>query len=56
VRPLALVVVRDLDIVGIAGLPAKTDSILIVDPDAVLSRSITPKALQSISGWNCELL
>jgi hypothetical protein len=34
------VVVRDLDFVGMTRLPAKTDSILVVDPDAVLSATL----------------
>jgi hypothetical protein len=39
------VVVRDFDVVGIAATPMKADSILFVDPNAMLSRSIAPQAL-----------
>ena len=34
-----LVVVRDLDVVGMASLPAETDPILVVDPDAPLPQT-----------------
>jgi len=50
------VVLRDLDVVGMARLPTETDSVLIIDPDAVLPPSITPKTLESIAGRNRELL
>jgi hypothetical protein len=42
------VVVRDLDFVGIASLPPKADSILVVDLDAVLPTSVAVKLLKVI--------
>jgi hypothetical protein len=33
-------VVRDLDFVGMTWLPAKTNPVLVVDPDAVLSPTL----------------
>jgi hypothetical protein len=44
-----LVVVRDFDFVGIAPLPAKTDSVLFIDADAVLTAPISLETLQSIA-------
>jgi hypothetical protein len=41
-------VVDDLDIVGIAALPAKADTPLIVDADTVLASSIAGKLLEPI--------
>jgi hypothetical protein len=34
------VIVRDLDFVGMTRLPVETDSILVVDPDAVLATTL----------------
>jgi hypothetical protein len=44
-----LVVVRDFDFVGIIPLPAETDSVLIIDPDTVLTAPISSQTLQSIA-------
>jgi len=49
------VVVRDFDVVGITSLPAETDSILLIDADAVLSLSISHETLQPIARWDREL-
>jgi hypothetical protein len=49
------VVVRDFDLVGISSLPAETDTILIVDPDALLSRSVAAEPLQPIPRRNGKL-
>lgn len=53
--PRRLVVIRDFDFERIALFPTEADSILIVDPGAVLPLSIPSKPLQAISGRNCEL-
>jgi hypothetical protein len=45
-------IVRDFDVVRISGLPTKADSILIVDPDAVLSLSIATEPLEAVPGGN----
>jgi hypothetical protein len=44
---ILLVVVRDLDIVGIAIAPTETDSKLIVDPDAELAGTIPSELFQT---------
>jgi hypothetical protein len=44
------VVLDDLDVVGIASNPSEADSELIVDPNAVLSKSVTYEFLQA-SRW-----
>jgi hypothetical protein len=50
-----LVVIRDFDFIGINPLPAETNPILIIDADTMLTASISLKAFQSVSWWNCEL-
>jgi hypothetical protein len=50
------VVVCDFDFVGIAVLPAKTEAILLVDPDTVLSRSIPPEPFQAVSWRYLQVL
>ncbi len=54
VRPL--VVVRDLDIVGITSLPSEADPPLIVDSDAALSGPVTREALKAVPGRNPKVL
>jgi hypothetical protein len=46
---MELVVIDDLDIAGIAIPRLKTDSVLIVDPDAVLPFSVNLKRLQLVA-------
>ena len=48
-------IVGDLKIKSIAFLPSKTDSILIVDSDAVLSHPISLQRLQTIRWWRREV-
>ena len=48
-------VIRDFDVVRIPGLPMEADSILIVDPDAVLSLPTATKPLKAVSGRNRKL-
>ncbi len=48
-RLLTLVIVRDLDFVGISLLPPETDPVLIVDPNAVLSAPTPLQPLKSIA-------
>ena len=50
-----LVVIRDFDFVGIAGLPAKTHPILVVDANAVLPASIAGKAFEPVPRRDREL-
>jgi hypothetical protein len=39
------VIVGDFDLVGIVPAPCETDSMLIVDPDAVLALAVAAKLL-----------
>ena len=50
-----LVIVGDLNFVGIPILPAKTDAPLLIHANAVLARSITPKLLQPIPGRHAKV-
>jgi hypothetical protein len=43
-------IIRDFDLVSVTVTPEKADPILVVDADAVLSRSVPFERLQSISG------
>jgi len=45
----SLVVICDFDFVGMAFLPCKTNSVLLINPDTVLILSIAFKALQTVS-------
>ncbi len=40
-----LVIVCDFDFVGISCLPAKTDAVLVVDPNTMLAEPVTPQPL-----------
>jgi hypothetical protein len=52
---MPLVIIGDFDFVGISVLPPETDSVLIVDPDAVLSGPVASETLQAVSGRYLEL-
>jgi len=49
------VIIGDFDFVGISRLPPETDSILIVDSDAVLPLTIPSQSLQAISGRHSKI-
>ena len=49
-------VVDDLDIVRVALRPAKADAPLIVDPDAVLPRTVATQLLEPVTGRNPEIV
>lgn len=49
-------VINNLDLVSVAGLPAKTHTRLIVDPNTVLAFSISAESLKSIAGWNTQVI
>jgi hypothetical protein len=51
----ALVIVHDLNIIGISITPDEADAVPIVDPDAVLSTSVTRQRLQPIAREHCEV-
>jgi hypothetical protein len=42
------VVVRDLDIVGIAPLPAKADAVLLIDADTMLASPFPLEAFEAV--------
>jgi hypothetical protein len=48
-------VIDNFDLVGISILPFETNPELLVSPDAVLTFSVTAKALQAVTGWNRKL-
>ena len=49
-------VVDDLHVVRVAVAPAKADSPLVVDPDAVLTSAFASKRLQAISRWGAQVV
>jgi hypothetical protein len=49
------VIVHNLNIVGLAVTPNEADSPLIVDPDAVLTRSTPFQCLQTITGRDAKV-
>jgi len=52
----ASMIVNNLDLVGVAGRPAKTNSPLIVNPNTVLAIAISAKFLQTIAGGNAQVV
>ncbi len=48
-------VVGDLYIKCIAGPPREAHAVLIVDPDAMLTRPISPERLKMVPGWNFQV-
>jgi len=50
-----LVIVDNLDIVGIAVVPAKTEPPLVVDANAVLALSVGSQWLQPVPGRACHV-
>jgi hypothetical protein len=55
--PLAgSVVVDDLDFVGMALLPTETDTILLVDPNAVLAPTIAAQSFESVARLDRQML
>jgi hypothetical protein len=49
------VIVDDLDVVRVAVEPAKTNTPLVVDTNAVLSRTITGQFFQAVPRWNAQI-
>ena len=50
VAPLLLMIVRDLDFVGISTLPAKAHSILLVDADTMLRAPAAFQSFKAVTG------
>ena len=48
-------IVRDLDFIRVTFFPAKTDPVLIIDPDAVLISSVALQTFEPISRWYGQL-
>jgi hypothetical protein len=48
-------VIGNLDIESMAAFPAKADSVLIVDSNTVLPRSISPQRLQAVCRWRGKI-
>ena len=48
-------VVDDFDFIRISPSTHKTDAPALVDPDTVLSASVTDKLLKTISRWNAQV-
>jgi hypothetical protein len=49
-------IVRDLDIVGVALGPSEADTPLVVDPNAHLPCTISFQSFESITGWVAQVL
>jgi len=49
-------VVHDFNVNGIAIHPSKAYSPLIVDPNAVLSFSVSPQRFQPVRRWNSQVV
>ena len=49
-------IVDELDIVGIPGVPTEADPKLVVDPNAVLTAAVSGQGLETVSGWNPKIL
>ena len=48
-------VVNDLNVMRVAGIPAKTDPPLLVDPNAPLTESIALQRFKMIARWDVEV-
>ena len=48
-------VVDDLDIFGRVLLPMETDAELIIDPDRILTRTVSRQGFQSIARWPSQI-
>src|SRR6516162_7717318 len=51
----SLVVVHNLDLVGVSVPPLKADAVLVTDANAVLAFPITSEALQAVAGRQGEV-
>jgi hypothetical protein len=49
-------VIDNLHVVRVAALPAETNTILVVNTDALLPRTVTPQLLQAVSGRDTEVI
>ena len=54
-RSLSLLIVYDLNVVGIAISPSEADTPLVVDSDTILAGPIAPEFLQAIGWWYAKI-
>jgi hypothetical protein len=58
--PIALldlgVIVRNLNIIGVALSPSEADTPLIIDPNAHLPCAVSFKSFESVAGWVAQVL
>jgi hypothetical protein len=48
-------VVRDLDLERIPGVPPEADAPLVVDSDAVLPGAVSDEPLEAVAGWHAQV-
>jgi hypothetical protein len=51
-----LVIIGDLDLVGVLTVQAEADAILVIDSNAVLSRPVAFERFEVISRWKAEFM
>jgi hypothetical protein len=49
---MALVVVGDFDVVGVATVPAETKAVLVVDPDGMLAGAVVFDGVEFVVRWD----
>jgi hypothetical protein len=49
------VVIDDFDLLGASIPPYEAEAPLVIDPDAVLTRTVSAQRLQPISGWSSQI-
>lgn len=54
--PANLVIIRDFNIVGVAVFPPKTDTPLVVDPNAPLTRAIPAQFFEMVGGRDSQIV
>ena len=52
---MVLVIVHDFNVVSVAVSPHETETPLIVNPNAVLPRSVAMQCFQAIAGRSCQV-
>jgi hypothetical protein len=50
------VIVNDLDIICCAAAPAKADTPLVVDSDAVLTYALAFECFETVAWWNTQIV
>jgi len=49
-------VINDFNLIWTGACPYKTDPILIIDPNAMLTYTISGKLLQPVTRWNTKFI